>query len=274
MSAGVVISQPGQKGGMDGTQQPGMGFSSGLQSGFSQPQPMMMQPATISSIAPMAVPAGLPPGLAYLAGLDEVRIHQQMDIVEVFAGWERNNRYTLCNNQEQQFMMAKEKTDCLTRQCCGPARPFTMDIMDNQGMQLIQLHRPLRCQASCLCCCWLQEMEIQSPPGVPIGHIKQMWTCWTPRYKVYNNQDQCVFTIVGDCCYCKCTDVIFRIFDGDSENSEEAQVRKHFGGAREICMQANDFTLHMPANMDILKKALLFGATFLIDFNYFEHPKN
>ncbi|KAL8563096.1 Phospholipid scramblase 2 [Nucella lapillus] len=66
------------------------------------------------------------------------------------------------------------ETDCLTRQCCGPARPFTMEVTDNQGMQLVQLHRPLRCHSCCLWGCWLQQMEIHSPPGVPIGQVKQL----------------------------------------------------------------------------------------------------
>ena len=66
-------------------------------------------------------------------------------------------------------------TDCLTRQCCGTSRPFTMNITDNQGMNLIQLHRPFRCQGSCLWCCCLQEMEIHSPPGMVIGQVKEMY---------------------------------------------------------------------------------------------------
>ncbi|KAL8568321.1 hypothetical protein ACOMHN_040894 [Nucella lapillus] len=98
--------------------------------------------------------------------------------------------------------------------------------------------------------------------------------CCSPKYKVYDNNNQCIFTIIGDCCYCKCSDVVFTLFEGDGEAEEVGQIRKHFGGARELCGQANDFTLHMPAQMDIMRKALLFGATFLIDFNYFEHPKN
>lgn len=28
--------------------------------------------------------------------------------ITVMVGWERNNKYRLCNNQEQQFMYAKE----------------------------------------------------------------------------------------------------------------------------------------------------------------------
>ena len=66
-------------------------------------------------------------------------------------------------------------TDCCTRQFCGPARPFVMDITDNNMQPLIRLDRPFRCQASFMWCCYLQEMDIQSPPGVSIGTVKQMY---------------------------------------------------------------------------------------------------
>lgn len=56
MSAGVVISQPGQ--------------------GQKAEMVMMQQPPNI------LIPAGLPAGLAYLANLDEIRIHQQMEMLE------------------------------------------------------------------------------------------------------------------------------------------------------------------------------------------------
>lgn len=65
-------------------------------------------------------------------------------------------------------------TDCCTRQCLGVMRPFEMMITDNQGQQLIKLDRPCRCQGSCCWCCYLQEMDIQSPPGVVVGKIEEM----------------------------------------------------------------------------------------------------
>ena len=46
-----------------------------------QPQPGM-QPMAGFAMPQVVVPAGLPPGLAYLAGLDEIRIHQQLELLE------------------------------------------------------------------------------------------------------------------------------------------------------------------------------------------------
>ncbi|KAL8615237.1 hypothetical protein ACOMHN_050278 [Nucella lapillus] len=69
MSANVVVTQPGQK---------------------EAAGPMQLDPTSMgqSGFVPMTgvtvhqVHAGLPPGLAYLAGLNEVRIHQQMELLE------------------------------------------------------------------------------------------------------------------------------------------------------------------------------------------------
>ncbi|ESP03662.1 hypothetical protein LOTGIDRAFT_137014 [Lottia gigantea] len=230
---------------------------------------MMGPPPTIT------VPYGLPAGLAYLASLGEVRVHQILELLEVVTGFERNNRYRICNEGEQQFMFAKEDTDCMTRQCCGTARPFTMNITDNMEQPLIQLHRPFRCQGSCLWCCYLQEMEIQSPPGNKVGEVKEVWTCWTPKYNVFDATGTHIFTIVGDCCYCKCcADVVFRVLEGDEGGQEVGQIVKHWGGCREVFGGANDFSLRFNPQMDLMKKAILFGATFLIDFNYFEYRGN
>ncbi|GFR77697.1 phospholipid scramblase, partial [Elysia marginata] len=65
-------------------------------------QPMMQVPPNV------VMPAGLPPGLAYLAGLSEVKVHQILELAEVLVGWERNNKYDICNSQGQKFMFAKE----------------------------------------------------------------------------------------------------------------------------------------------------------------------
>ncbi|KAL5020112.1 hypothetical protein ScPMuIL_003004 [Solemya velum] len=221
-----------------------------------------MQMSGFSNVA--APPGGLPMGLAYLMGLDEVRIHQHFDTLEVVVGWERNNKYRICNNQDQQFMYAKEETDCMTRQCCGPNRDFVIHITDNNMQELVRLDRPLRCHGYFGWCCFLQEMDIQSP---------QAWTPWVPKYDVIDATGVAQFQILGECCFCMpCQDIPFKIVD--MHGQEVGQIIKHWGGCREIMGGVNDFSVHFPREMDVMKKALLLGATFLIDFEFFERKKN
>ena len=65
-------------------------------------------------------------------------------------------------------------TDCCTRQCCGPLRPFDIQVVDNYQREVIRLVRPLRCQGCCFPCC-LQEMEIHAPPGQVIGYVNERY---------------------------------------------------------------------------------------------------
>lgn len=45
------------------------------------------------------------------------------------------------NTVGQHMYDAKEDTDCCTRQCCGPSRPFDMTIKNLQGTEVIHLYR-------------------------------------------------------------------------------------------------------------------------------------
>ena len=93
---------------------------------------------------------------------------QKVELLEAFTGWESKNKYQITNTLGQDVFFAKENSDCLTRMCCGPGRPFEMNIVDNSGKEVIHLVRPLRCQGCCFPCC-LQELEVHSPMGTIIG---------------------------------------------------------------------------------------------------------
>ena len=99
---------------------------------------------------PMAAaqpPPGCPPGLQYLTMVDQLVVKQKVEVFEAFTGFETANKYKVFNSLGQQVFYAKEDTDCCTRQCCGPMRPFDMNITDMQGQEVIHLNRPLRLES-------------------------------------------------------------------------------------------------------------------------------
>lgn len=69
------------------------------------------------------------------------------------TGFETCNKFTVKNSLGQKVYYAVEDTDCLTRNCCGPLRPFDMKILDNYKNEVIHLHRPLACDSCCFPCC-------------------------------------------------------------------------------------------------------------------------
>ncbi|XP_071534250.1 phospholipid scramblase 1-like [Panulirus ornatus] len=219
----------------------------------------------------------VPPGLEYLTQLDQVLVHQVHEVFELLSGCEMNNKYVLKNTLGQQFLFAKEDTDCLTRQCCGPLRGFEMALMDNQEQEVLHLSRPLSCD-SCCCACCLQSIEISSPPGTVLGSVHQEWSICTPlagKFTVRNTSDDVVLKIQGPACPVSCgNDINFKIFTGDDSAQIGLITKQWRGFCAEAFTDADNFGITFPMDLEVRTKALLIGATFLIDFMYFERKQN
>ncbi|ROL51731.1 Phospholipid scramblase 2 [Anabarilius grahami] len=101
-------------------------------------------------------PDGCPPGLEYLTQIDQLLVHQKVELAEVILGWETNNKYMVKNSMGQQVFYVAEENDCCNRQFCGPLRSFVLHVQDNLGQEVMTLTRPLKCGSCCFPCC-LQE---------------------------------------------------------------------------------------------------------------------
>ncbi|XP_035190497.1 phospholipid scramblase 1-like isoform X4 [Oxyura jamaicensis] len=188
----------------------------------------------------------------------------------VFLGFESNNKYEIKNTLGQRVYFAVEDTDCCTRNCCGPSRPFTIRIMDNLGREVITLQRPLRCSSCCFPCC-LQEIEIQAPPGTPVGYVVQNWHPCLPKFTIQDERRMDVLKISGPCVVCSCCeDVNFEVKTLD-EISTIGKISKQWTGfLKEAFTDADNFGVAFPMDLDVKMKAVMIGACFLIDFMFFE----
>ena len=97
--------------------------------------------AVISSQPGQGVGYVGPQGLEYLAQVDHLLVKQQVEMLEAFTGWESANKYRVFNSLGQDVFYAMEDNDCCTRMCCGPGRPFEMNIVDNLGKEVIHLSK-------------------------------------------------------------------------------------------------------------------------------------
>ncbi|XP_042215452.1 phospholipid scramblase 1-like isoform X2 [Homarus americanus] len=153
----------------------------------------------------------VPPGLEYLVELDQVLIHQLIEVFELLTGWEMRNKYVLKNNMGQQFLFAKEQSTFCSRWCCGNIRAFQMGINDNNEQEVLRLDRPLNCAGCCTPCC-LQELEVTNQ-GMLLGSVHQEWsfcTPWAGKYSIKNASGDVVFRLKAPCCVCSCgSDIIF-----------------------------------------------------------------
>ncbi|XP_068626328.1 phospholipid scramblase 2 isoform X1 [Battus philenor] len=280
---------PGMHSGFQPGFQPGFqqGFQPGFQPGYAPgyphpqsgyPAPIVQQPVPQGPPGGwMTIPRGLsncPPGLEYLSMIDQLLMHQKVELLEAFTGFETNNKYTVKNNVGQKVYYAVEDNDCCTRNCCGPMRPFEMKIMDNFQNEVIHLHRPLACD-SCCCPCWLQSMEVTAPPGTVIGSIEQEWSIFQPSYVIKNAAGDVVLRIKGPCCtFSICGDVEFHVYSKDGETKVGKITKQWSGLAREFFTDSDYFGITFPMDLDVRIKAVLLGACFLIDFMFFEKGKN
>jgi hypothetical protein len=219
---------------------------------------------------PGFAPSGCPPGLEYLTQIDQLLVHQQVEMLEALTGFETANKYVVKNTMGQQIYFAAEDSDCLTRQCCGSGRPFAMRIVDNSKQEVIHLERPLRC-SSCWFPCCLQVLEVQAPPGQIVGYVKQTWSICIPHYDVCDAQGVTVLKIVGPFCTCSCFgDVEFQVLSANGQ-VEVGKISKQWSGLlKEAFTDADNFGIAFPMDLDPKIKAVMLGACFLIDFMYFE----
>ncbi|XP_069746845.1 phospholipid scramblase 2-like [Narcine bancroftii] len=219
--------------------------------------------------APAPVP-NCPPGLEYLTVIDQILVHQVIELVEALVGYETKNKYELKNSLGQRVYYAVEDSEFCNRMCCGSNRAFTIKILDNIGQTVIHLVRPLGC-GSCCCPCCLHQMEVQAPPGKTIGYVVQEWHPFIPKMSIQNERHETVLKIKGPCLAFSCLgDVNFEVLSRD-ETSVIGKISKQWSGlVREYFTDTDNFGIQFPMDLDVKIKAVLLGACILVDFMYFE----
>ncbi|KAL5019477.1 hypothetical protein ScPMuIL_002369 [Solemya velum] len=222
--------------------------------------------------------SSLPLGLQQLASQNEITIHQHLDQLEVLLGWQRPCRYSIYGaDSSSQLLYIQEVSECFARQCLGSSRWFNLRVSDSNQQDVAIFDRPFRCPCG-LCwwwCCCVQELAVETPPGKWVSTIREERTAiGSPRYHIsttHDDDDDLVFVIPTSCCYCKfCADVEILIYDKRKEE-KVCVIHKHSRGSRqECCGSQNEFTIKFLAELNVTEKLMILGASFLLDFNFFE----
>ncbi|XP_072474332.1 phospholipid scramblase 4-like isoform X2 [Notamacropus eugenii] len=211
-----------------------------------------------------------PPGLEYLSQLDKILVHQQIEILELITQFESNNRYEVKNSLGQMVYMVLEDTDDITRNMYHSSRPFVLRVIDCMGREVMRMERPLWSDCCCFCCSGaMQELEIQSPPGVTFGYVVQQGGCCKIMFRIESQKREHMLNIHGPCDGSCSSDTVFWINTLDGGNI--GKIRRQWRGFLPATVPPVDnFEITFPPDLDIPLKALIFATTFLIDFMLFE----
>ncbi|XP_048956070.1 phospholipid scramblase 1-like isoform X1 [Canis lupus dingo] len=228
-----------------------------------------LQPTIHGMRAPGTIP-NCPPGLEYLTQINQLLVCQRFDLLEVLSCFETSKKYEVMNNQGQRIYFAEDRSNCFLRYLCGPSRSFTITIYDNIGRDVITVHKALRCS----CCwrnCYLQKLKVEAPPGEKIGYVYQYFHPLWPMFKIKNANKEDIMKIRGPCVVSSClTDLNFNLLSLDEEIVIGKISNTWAGFIRELSINADKFGIQFPLDLDVKIKALMLGASFLIDYMYFE----
>merc|ERR1719402_1824989 len=148
-----------------------------------------------------------------------------------------------------------------------------MVMKDTRGESVIELERPLKvCSGYCCMCCYpscTQALSVSSG-GQHLGVVEEVPRWWSQKLTVTNPGGELLYNITGPCWTCSCgTDITFEISDFD-DTAVGTVTRVWRGCGAEAFTDSDNFRLDLDQAVGNEDKALLLGATFLIDFMYFE----
>jgi len=215
--------------------------------------------------------------LRSLAPLTKIGVHQRWPkLLELLGCWEYKNNYRIKNLENDEVTLtALEESSLCMRICCANARSFKMPIIDNDGNEVLRLERPFRCCMYACFQCWYPNhtsvIEVYTGETY-LGKILEVPSMcfFHPSMEVIDAQGEKLFVVKGPTCgmIC-CANVDFPVID-IKDGSNVANVEWIWRGCKSVFTDSDVFSLEMPRDMDLDKKALMIGAAMHVDFFYFE----
>ncbi|XP_076823348.1 phospholipid scramblase 4-like isoform X2 [Clavelina lepadiformis] len=200
------------------------------------------------------------PTLQSLAGVGEVWVITLPDpVTEAQSGETNSNRCMLLNAERQKIFLVHQEFDSEPK-VYAQDKGYVMHLYDRCEQEVIRMTRPYKfCTGFCWCAsinhCSV-HIDVEAPVGQLIGTVKQSVSYWYPAFDVIGADGRKLFHIPIS------TDstAVIRIY----------RVREHSAssaGTLSRDIRYPKITLTLPGDLDVKNKALLLGATFLIQLS-------
>ncbi len=193
-----------------------------------------------------------------LSSAHSLIVSQKKEWAEILLGFETRNRYVVFDQQGQELFLAAEVAGSfLARLFLGSARPFTMHILTPDQQPLLVIEKPFRF--------FFYRFNVFNASHKFFGTIQARFSIVRRVYSVWDSSDKEIFRIIGPFWH----PWTFQVQQG---NGTMGQIVKKWSGTfKEVFTDTDNFGVDFPVEFDVVKKALLLAAVFLIDFAHFEN---
>lgn len=215
-------------------------------------------------------------------------IERQLEMMNVFLGFEQANKYKIMNSMGQQLGYMEERDvgflKILGRQFFRLHRPFEIDVFNNYGDLLLKIKRPFSFINSHIKCYLPGYDENGNLMFENLGESAQSWHLWRRRYNLFKLEDETTdeYDQFG------AIDAPFLSFEFPVRNAEGDVIasvdRNWVGLGRELFTDTGVYIVRMdPASfagmgdiypsvagpLTLDQRAILLGNAVSIDFDYF-----
>ncbi|KAI0797633.1 Scramblase-domain-containing protein [Abortiporus biennis] len=134
-------------------------------------------------------------------------VTRQIEMLNIFVGFEQSNRYVITNEQEQTLGYIAEEPRGLfsifARQLFRTHRPFRAVVMDEFGSPILWLRRPLAWINSRMFVQQLKDLNTYTPDGEPVldtfAEVQQRWHLWRRKYDLFlRHKGHRVLSVLSD----------------------------------------------------------------------------
>ncbi|UZJ52058.1 hypothetical protein CBS101457_001378 [Exobasidium rhododendri] len=131
-----------------------------------------------------------PLGLESILGQDTLVVTRQVEMMNIFLGFEQANRYAINTTQGEPvgYLAETEKGllgGSIQRQVLKTHRPFEAQIMDTNGNVVLVIKRPFTFINSTVS---IFSIDPETREEVLVGEIHQVWHLYRRKYELYINR--------------------------------------------------------------------------------------
>jgi len=184
-------------------------------------------------------------------------VKQEVEVVEIFTGFETGNKYSILNETGNKFLYAYEdESNFISKQFLGQHRGLNLHILDTNSKEIFSVNRPFYFLNS--------KAKITSNDGSLFGSIIQKKWLGTKQFDFILPDGRILFS-----CISKLPHIwTFKVF---MNNEEVAQILKKWSGSgKEIFTDADNFSIDVSKIQDDSTKYAILITAFIIDLRVFE----